>query len=273
MYTPNQAQVYLAAFAGAIAGMASNRILGPTTPVTYATLAAAADAFAQSFDTQYGAVKPGTDFQAEVIADLCETAWLNVSPLPSTVSSLPSSYTAMCDSLIAMVDESTLQTAGEGIAGFGSEWTAYTPNFNTQNADGSLGDGVTIGFYKIDGDTLYYNILLQWGTTTNGGTGFFVLGLPGQAGGPVLPGGLVIDNSKMIGFGVNLSSGTAFQGSVAGATFPLTQGAAADFGVGLGNSVAFFISNSATGAFADAADPFAWANGDILSVSGIVSLS
>ena len=263
-YTPNQNVVYLAAFAGALAGMASNRILGPTVPATYAALASAADAFAQSFDTQYGAVKPSALFQQELIAELSESAWQDVAPPPTSVSSLPASYTAMCNSLIAMVDEATAQIAAEGVGPFGNEWTAYTPTFNTQNADGALGDGVIQGMFKIEGDSLFYSIILQWGTTTNGGTGFFVFGLPP---------GIVVDNAKMLGFGIGLSSGVASQTSVANATFPLFQLLAADLGPPINTVVAFGIGTSATGAFLDAADPFAWAPTDQLLVEGVVAIA
>lgn len=148
-------------------------------------------------------------------------------------------------------------------AGGPSGWTTYTPSFNSQNADAALGDGSIEGRFKIDGDTLFYSISLGWGSTTNGGTGFFVFSLPA---------GVTIDNAKMIGFGAGLSSGAAAQSSVAGQTFPLIQLAAVDFGPPIGPAVAFGVSNSPTGAFLEATSPFAFAAGDFIVVQGIVAL-
>lgn len=263
-YVPKQNSVYLAAFAGALAGMASS--VGPVSSSTagdYAFLAQVADAFAQSFDTEYGTVNAGDEFQIELIAELCESVWSQRSVLPATTSTTPSSYTAECDALVALVVDGSTQLAAQGVNPFGSEWVAYTPVFNTQNNDGAIGDGTTLGVFKIDGDTLYYSIALQWGTTTNGGTGFFTFSLPA---------GVLPDNAKMIGFGAMLSSGDASQLSVAGASFPLIQLLAADLGPPVGPVVAFGVSTSATGAFLDAADPFAWANTDQLIVSGQVAI-
>lgn len=144
-------------------------------------------------------------------------------------------------------------------------WTAYTPLFNTQNGDGALGNGVTLGFYRVVRDTLFYSVELDIGGTTNVGTGGFLIGLPA---------GFTVDNASMLGFGVALSSGIATQSSVAGATFPLMQAAAinAAFGVGTPAGVGFVISNSATGALLDGVTPFAFAATDIVSVSGTVAI-
>ena len=149
------------------------------------------------------------------------------------------------------------------VSGLAGIWTAYTPSFNSQNADGAIGDGLIEGRFKVDGDTLSYSISLQWGATTNGGTGFLVFGMPP---------GVTIDNAKMLGFGVGLSSGIAAQSSVANQTFPLIQLAAADFGPPIGPVVAFGLSNSATGAFLEATSPFAFAAGDFIAIQGTVAL-
>ena len=144
-------------------------------------------------------------------------------------------------------------------------WAAYTPLFNTLNADGVLGNGVTTGFYRVVRDTLFYSIELDIGGTTNVGTGAFLLGLPA---------GFTADNAQMLGLGSALSSGFASQISVASANFPLAQAAAinAAFGAGTPVGVAFVITNSATGAVLDGTSPFAFAAGDAVVVCGSIAI-
>jgi hypothetical protein len=268
MYIPIQVNTYLAAFAGALAGLAKGAgnapsPLGSSTSATYQFIADVADAFAQSFDQAYSTV--GTvpsAFEQETIAELSEAAWEDRGPANDPTATTSTTYDPETLVLAAVVTEGVATVAAQGVP-IGDIWTVYTPTFNTQNADGALGDGVIIGTYKIDGDTLYYSIFFEAGLTTNFGTGNFVFGLPTN---------VTIDNGKMTGFGYMLSSGVAIQASVANASFPLLQAAAADLGPPLGNSLIFIISNSATGALLDGTAPFAWAPSDLVIVQGSVAL-
>lgn len=267
MYTPVQVNTYLAAFAGAIAGLARGAgnapsPVGSSTSATYQFISDVADAFAQSFDQAYSTV--GTvpsDFEQNTIAELSEAVWEDRGPTNATAATTSTTYDAETLVLAAVVTEALATVAAQGVP-VGDIWTAYTPIFNTSNVDGVIGDGQIAGFYKIDGDTLFYSILFIWGTTT-AGTGTLVFGLPST---------VTIDNAKMQGFGINLSSGAAVQASVANATFPLIQVVAADVGPPIGNCVQFVIVNSATGAFLDNATPFAFANLDEVFVQGSVAL-
>lgn len=261
-YVPQQISVYLAAFAGSLAGMATS--IGPvssSTPGDYQFLAQVADAFAQSFDTEYGALNAGQEFQIELIAELCESVWSQRSVLPATTSTTPSSYTAECDALVALVVDGSTQVAAQTVPD-GNIWTAYTPTFNTANNDGAIGNGTITGFYKVDGDTLYYSIEFDIGGTTNLGTGGFVFGLPT---------GFAPDNAKMIGFGVMLSSGAAVIALAVPPTYPIEQVAAADFGPPVGIGTLWGMSTGA-GVVVDATNPAAFAAGDFIFMQGSVAL-
>jgi len=267
-YVPVQVNTYLSAFAGALAGLAKGAgnapsPVGSSTAATYAFIANVADAYAQSFDQAYSTV--GTvpsSLEQETIAELSEAAWEDRGPANDPSAILSTTYDPETLVLAAVITEGVATVAAQGVP-IGDIWTVYTPVFNTANADGAIGDGVITGSFKIDGDTLFYNIVLTWGTTTNGGTGFLTFSLPP---------GITVDNAKMQGFGINLSSGIASQVSVAGASFPLIQALAADLGPPLGQVLAFIISNSATGAFLEGASPFAFATTDTIAIQGSVAL-
>jgi len=267
MYTPVQVNTYLAAFAGAIAGLARGAgnapsPVGSSTSATYQFISDVADAFAQSFDQAYSTV--GTvpsDFEQNTIAELSEAVWEDRGPTNATAATTSTTYDAETLVLAAVVTEALATVAAQGVP-IGDIWTDYIPGFFTSNNDQVLGDGAIGGKYKIDGDTLFYSIFFQWGTTT-AGTGTFAFGLPAS---------VTIDNAKMLGFGIMLSSGVAVQASVANASFPVFQSVAADFGPPTGNAVEFILPTSATGAFLDNVTPFAPAAGDEYIVQGTVAL-
>lgn len=266
MYTPVQVNTYLAAFAGALAGLAKGAgnapsPLGSSTSSTYQFIADVADAFAQSFDQAYSTV--GTvpsAFEQETIAELSEAAWEDRGPANDPTATTSTTYDPETLVLAAVVTEGVATVAAQGVP-IGDIWTTYTSVFSSQNADSSLGDGAVDARYKIDGDTLFFNILFQWGTTTTGGTGAFTFSLPA---------GITVDNAKMLAFGIMLSSGVAFQ-AAGPLAFPLQQVIAADLGPPLGQVVAFAMSTS-TGDLLDATHPFAPANGDSFFVQGTVAL-
>jgi hypothetical protein len=79
-YTPNNLDVFTAAFSGAMAGMGEfNRNNTDSSPADYSDLASLAGAFAQQFDTRWGAVLPD-GLQLDCIAAFSEGAWENRAP-------------------------------------------------------------------------------------------------------------------------------------------------------------------------------------------------
>jgi hypothetical protein len=58
-------------------------------------------------------------------------------------------------------------------------WTSYTPVWTTDGVTQPvIGDGALTGAYKQIGKTVFVRVKLNWGTTTTGGTGAFLLSLP-----------------------------------------------------------------------------------------------
>ena len=135
-YTPNNLSVYTAAFAGMLSGISGdNRWPESTTATDYAALTAACDAFAQAFDTAWGA-NPDNTYQQQTISGLCAASWVNRTAKSTT----PSDYTVHANALIAIIAEGSTQIASEGITP--SPDPSYTGAFVSVNAFGAKGDGV-----------------------------------------------------------------------------------------------------------------------------------
>src|ERR1700679_1570304 len=100
MYVPNNASVYLRAFAGFMAGItaAANT---DTVAIDYSNQAQMADAFAQQLDTSWGSSAP-TAFELDTILTSCESVWENRSPLLAGAL-VPGNYTQVAQAVIARV--------------------------------------------------------------------------------------------------------------------------------------------------------------------------
>jgi len=116
MYSPNNVLVFIAAYAGAISGLAvAEKVLVNNNPVDYDAISKVAGAFAQSFDTEWG-LRPTSELDVSIIEEECEGTWEGRYPAtfkPSTVT--PSTYTAQCKALIALVTSSEAYFAAQGI--------------------------------------------------------------------------------------------------------------------------------------------------------------
>lgn len=90
------------------------------------------------------------------------------------------------------------------IAAIGANWTSYTPNWLSTGAgaDPSLGNGILNARYVSIGKTLLWKLFLQWGSTTNGGSGDWEFILP-----------LVSQNNLIVNVGsaITLDAGTAYK--------------------------------------------------------------
>jgi hypothetical protein len=110
MYVPNNTPVYLAAFAGALAGLGA-----PNQPIVDVDNSAEmADAFAQALDTVWG-VTTYTQLDLLELQVCCEDVWSTRSPLPAPASTTPVDYDAIVTEIIALVRAGTAQVESEGI--------------------------------------------------------------------------------------------------------------------------------------------------------------
>ena len=105
-YTPLNVFVYSAAQAGAMAGMGmpGSAAITDQTSADYDPLAMVAGAFAQEFDTQWGAIYPVNIYDEQAITDACIQYWQTRSPAPQALPwILPATYTADCAAIIALI--------------------------------------------------------------------------------------------------------------------------------------------------------------------------
>lgn len=103
MYVPLNAHVFLAALTGAMAGLAGGtRTPTDATSTDDSNTAAVAGAFAQSFDTAWGATEPNA-VQEATIRTICEATWSGRGQPPNGQGITPSGYTPWCQGLIAEV--------------------------------------------------------------------------------------------------------------------------------------------------------------------------
>jgi hypothetical protein len=116
-YTPFNASVYFAALAGAASGMgASGRQPFDPNPadVQSTVVANVAGAWAQAFDTAWGAVVP-SDVALEMIETESEGVWEGRQPGAFGPNVNPSNFTPLIDALIAIIDAAEAYAISQGI--------------------------------------------------------------------------------------------------------------------------------------------------------------
>ena len=102
-YTPQNVSIFVAAFTGALAGMGvSNRVPSDAVSSDYAGLASVAGAYAQSFDTAWGATVPSS-FDTAAVRDCSLDVWQDRAPQAVAPFLTPATYTAQCQALIAII--------------------------------------------------------------------------------------------------------------------------------------------------------------------------
>lgn len=142
MFSPINTSVYLKAAAGFMAG-----ITAPSTDTDagdYTSYAQMADAFAQEFDTLWGAA-PVTAFDLDEILAGTQSYWTGRSPLALPDAVDPASYAQSVGAVIARVVQAGAQIASEGIdadAEGGADWvTSFMVDFRTLPAQ-TITDGI-----------------------------------------------------------------------------------------------------------------------------------
>ena len=138
MYIPNNQAIFIAAYAGALAGMGvSDRVVTDTNPSDYSGLASVAGAFAQCFDQLYPG--PVNTLSVQTVEEICETAWQERSPNAQAPFLTPATYTPLCNALIAILQAGlayfTAQGVSPNVPGSGGSLPLMNISANTANAD------------------------------------------------------------------------------------------------------------------------------------------
>lgn len=119
-------------------------------------------------------------------------------------------------------------------------WTSFTPTWTAPTSP-SLGNGTLTGAYLRAGDLITVQIVLTWGSTTNGGAGAWAIGgLPFASDGLCTLPAMLLDNGEAwYGGYAWVPSGGASSGFVAAGAVPVAT-----------------------------STPFTWAAGDRLMING-----
>jgi hypothetical protein len=128
-------------------------------------------------------------------------------------------------------------------------WTAYTPTWASDSGTPSIGNGSITGRYKQIGKTVFFNLKLTYGSTTTGGTGAWMFGLPVTA---------YNDNYQ---FAVSiLNNGLAWYGAIGNGNY---KGSTSYFTVIHQNDTATTVWGGVS-----STAPFTFGTGDTVTVSG-----
>ena len=116
MYTPINLRMYLAAYAGALAGMnASDRIPKNANPAFYTSFAAIAGAWAQSFDIIWNDATAPTVLEVQSVQECSESTWQQRAPQPNVSTLTPASYNGQTAPIAAMIRAADAYMASQGI--------------------------------------------------------------------------------------------------------------------------------------------------------------
>lgn len=125
-YTPQNVNVFSAAFAGALAGMTTSGL--PTDPVSadYINITNVALQFAESFDTAWGATF-ANQYHINCILGIAQSVWDSRTPPTTTpFTTTPGTFTSLCNALIGIVNEGQTILVGQGVnpSHLGANWAS-----------------------------------------------------------------------------------------------------------------------------------------------------
>lgn len=118
MYVPNNDAIFVAAYSGAMAGMGVNGgVPLDANSIDYAALATIAGAWAQAFDTSWGA-NPNSTLDAEMANSLSVEAWSARTPSPQNIViyANPLNWIAQTNALVAQITAAETYFAAQGIS-------------------------------------------------------------------------------------------------------------------------------------------------------------
>jgi hypothetical protein len=141
-YTPHSNGLYLAANAGALAGLGVVTYLTDATQGDYFAPAQQADAYAQAIDTAFFALigAAPTAYEINACRECSERAWANRSPLQQNAT-VPGAYTGLANGVVALIVEGNTQVVSEGIdpnSGGGGGGTSVTGTGYWHSTAGAL---------------------------------------------------------------------------------------------------------------------------------------
>lgn len=126
----------------------------------------------------------------------------------------------------------------------GDAWTAYTPTWAAATTNPTLGNGTLTGHYIQAGKLILFRISLTFGSTTTVGSGLYSFSLP--------------VNANKFGH-VTAGTGIAYDTSANTRAFALVR---------IPTTSTCDLWRVSTEAVMTHAVPFAWANGDVISLHG-----
>jgi hypothetical protein len=128
-------------------------------------------------------------------------------------------------------------------------WTAYNPTWTSDSSAPVIGNGSLTGRYKQIGKTVFFNLKLTYGSTTTGGAGAWMFGLPVTA----------YDANYQFPVSI-LNSGLAWYGAIANGNY---KNSTSHFSIIHQNDTATTVWGGVT-----AGAPFTFGAGDTVTVSG-----
>lgn len=128
----------------------------------------------------------------------------------------------------------------------GAAWTTYTPTWVSSGVQPVIGNGIMAGAYLQLGKTLFVRVVLIPGTTTTFGTGTYSFSLP--------PGCVSAAEQALAARLWDTSTGTAYEGAA---------------GAGAASALLNVVVGSA---FVTPTSPFTLANGDNISITGVMEI-
>ena len=150
-YSPQNKTVFTAAYSGALGGIGA-ALKTPTDPVPtdpgVVSIADVAGAFAQSFDTVWGAVTP-SELDVLSIEEVSAAYFIGSAPPNAPPFNVPANWTGVCEALVAIVKAGENYFASQGI----------TPN---PWGGGSTGGIVQTTFVWKPGATPGGNVYSSW---------------------------------------------------------------------------------------------------------------
>ena len=114
-YTPINANLFVAAYAGAIAGMGvSDRVPQDATIIDYAGLAVVAGAYAIALDQAWGLAPPNS-FDLAAVETASAAAWQDRAPQATTANIAAATYAPLAAAVVAIVKSGDAYFTAQGI--------------------------------------------------------------------------------------------------------------------------------------------------------------
>lgn len=132
-------------------------------------------------------------------------------------------------------------------------WAAWTPSWTASSGTApALGNGTLLGQFKQVGNTVLFDLVLVWGSTTTGGSG--------GAG----------DGVGLWQFSLPVAAAADFcaAASLRDNSVPANRAGSADGRSGAA-ATALLRTAASSGAAVNAATPFTWATGDTFKITGM----